>query len=201
MKKTTLFFTLIVIFTGLQGIAQDFQNQLNQAQSSYNSGDLENARFQLQEALNSINQEIGREILALLPENMGEMNKVAAEDNVTGTNMGFAGLYVNRNYKAESSDASVEIISDSPMMAGINSLLTMPVFINSDPNQKRIKVKNYKALLNKSEDTTTGITSYTIQMPFGSSMLTFKTNGIGDEKEVTGLMSSLPVEDIVKLAQ
>ncbi len=200
MKKKRFLIVLIAIFAGFQLSAQDFENQISEAQSSYNSGDLENARFQLQEALNSINQTIGKEILALLPDNFADMNKEADQDNVTGTNMGFAGLYVNRSYKGENRDASFEIISDSPMMAGINSLLTMPVFINSDPNQKRIKVKNYKALLTKSEDSDNSV-SYSIQMPFGNSMLTFKTDGIDDEKEVTDLLSGLPIEDIVKLAQ
>jgi hypothetical protein len=32
-------------------------------------------------------------------------------------------------------------------------------------------------------------------------MLTFKTDGIDDEKEVTGLMNSLPIEDIIKIAE
>jgi len=54
-------------------------------------------------------------------------------------------------------------------------------------------------LLTKSESN--DVVSYDIQMPFGSSMLTFETSGIPDEAEVTGLVNTLPVEEIVKLAQ
>lgn len=191
---------MIVLFLGIQVQAQEVQERLNEAQSSYSSGDLENARFALQQALQGINQAIGKDILALLPENIGGMDKVEANDNVTGVTAGFAGLFVNRNYQAENKDASVQIMSDSPLIAGINAILAMPSFINSDPNQKRIKIENYKALLTKSTSTE-GTVSYNVQMPFGSSMFTFTCNGINEENEVTTMLKSIPVEKIIKTAE
>ncbi|MBP6977803.1 MAG: hypothetical protein PHD61_05890 [Bacteroidales bacterium] len=199
--RTTLFsFILILSLFAIQVHAQDVSGQLNTATASYTSGDLENARFSLQEALNGVNQALGKEILDLLPGTLGGMNAQLDADNVTGTNMGFAGLYVNRDYQKDTiRDASLEIISDSPMLATVNSLLTMSTMFSSDPNQKRIKIGSYKALMTKSESN--DIISYDIQMPFGNSMMTFKTNGIADEAEVTGLVNSLPITDIVRLAQ
>ena len=196
--RTILFsFVMILLMIAGQVHGQDVNGQLNTATSSYASGDLENARFSLQEALNGVNQAIGEDILNLLPTTLGGMDVIAGNDNVTGTNMGFAGLYVNRDYQKDTiRDASLEIISDSPMLATVNSLLAMSTMFVSDPNQKRIKVGSYKALLNKSEYN--DIVTYEIQMPFGNSMMTFKTNGIGDEAEVTGLMNSLPIADIVR---
>ncbi len=199
--RTILFsFLMILSMFAIRVNAQDVNGQLNTATSSYTSGDLENARFSLQEALNGVNQAIGQDILNLLPTTLGGMDVIAGSDNVTGTNMGFAGLYVNRDYQKDTiRDASLEIISDSPMLATVNSLLTMSTMFSSDPNQKRIKIGSYKALMNKSEYN--GVVSYDIQMPFGNSMMTFKTTGIPDEAEVTGLVNSLPIADIVKLAQ
>ena len=200
MRTTLYSFLLILSLLTIRVSAQDVNGQLNTATTSYASGDLENARFSLQEALNGVNQAIGQDILNLLPASLGEMNVVAGSDNVTGTNMGFAGLYVNRDYQKDTiRDASLEIISDSPMLATVNSLLTMSTMFVSDPNQKRIKIGSYKALLTKSEYN--DVVSYDIQMPFGNSMLTLETNGISDEAEVTGLVNSLPIAEIVKLAQ
>lgn len=200
MKKTIVILT-IAVFSIWQGLAQDVQARLNEAQSAYNAGNFENARFALQEALNGINQAIGKEILGLLPASLGSMNKVDGSDNVTGASLGFAGLYVNRAYAGGTDKtASIEIVSDSPLMAGINTILTLPAFMNSDPNQKRINVKGYKALMNKSTDDA-GIVSYDIQMPFGNSLLTFKCTGITDENAVTGMINSLPIENFVKAAK
>jgi hypothetical protein len=201
MKKILITITIILaLSSGIQIYSQDIQANLNTALSSYQSGDLENTRFALQEALNLINQAIGQEILGLLPESLGGMSKTPDTDNVTGTNMGFAGLYVNRAYAGEGRNASIEVIGDSPIMTGINALLAMPSFMSSDPNQKRIKISNYKALLTKSTDDQ-GVVTYDIQLPFSSSMLTLKCTGIANENEVVGLANGLPVDKIAKLAE
>ncbi len=200
MKKLIISTLMVVLFLGIQVKAQDVQEKLNEAQASYSSGDLENARFALQQALQGINQAIGKDILALMPDNLGGMEKDVANDNVTGVTAGFAGLFVNRNYKGENKDASIQIMSDSPMITAINAMLSMPAFMNQDPNQKRIKIENYKALLTKSVSSD-GNVSYNIQMPFGSSMFTFSCNGIADENEVTGLLKNIPVDKIVKTAE
>ncbi len=200
MKKTLFGIVLIILIPGTGLLAQDVQARLDEAKSAYQAGNLENARFSLQEALNEINQVIGHEILDLLPSELGGMTIVETGDNVTGSTAGFAGLYINREYSGENREASVEIVSDSPLLAGINSLLAMPAFMGSDQNQKRIKVDNYRGLLTKDSDEQ-GMVSYDIQIPHNNLLLTFHCSGIPDEDEVIGMAGSLPVDGIVKLAQ
>jgi hypothetical protein len=199
--RTKIITVAIILFASLlQLTAQDVNEKLKEASSAYQSGDLENARFALQEALNGINQAIGQDILNKLPEKMNDMGKVENSDNVSGTNMGFAGLYVSREYQGETADASFSIISDSPMIAGISSMLTMSVFMTTDPDQKKIKVDGYKALLTRNADDE-GNVSFEIQLPFGSSLMTFSTDGISDEKTVVGMFEAIPVDEIVQIAQ
>ncbi len=201
MKKLLFITVLLILIPGMILQAQDVQARLDEASSSYESGNLENARFALQEALNELNQVIGKEILDLLPTEMNGMAKVEESDNVTGSGAGFAGLYVNRSYALDTTaSSSIEIVSDSPMLASINAMMTMPAFMSSDPNQKRIKIGNYKALLTKDSDDQ-GMVSYDIQLPFGSSLLTFSTEGINDEDEVIDMVNSLPIDEMVKLTQ
>ncbi|MCF8364967.1 MAG: hypothetical protein K9H16_04255 [Bacteroidales bacterium] len=199
MKK--LFISLaIAILIAASVQAQEAEALLGNASSEYKSGNLENARFNLQQMLQEINQAIGRDILALLPDNLQGMTKVDEEDNVTGVNAGFAGLFVTRNYKTETHDASIEIVSDSPLLGGLNLLLNMPVFIASDPNQKKIKIDGQKALLTKNtgED---GSVNYNVQLAFGSTLFTFNCNGFEDEKDVTGMLDNIPIKDIMAVAQ
>jgi hypothetical protein len=200
MKKILLAITVVLtLLCGRNIYSQDVQTNLDAARSSYQSGDLENTRFALQEALNLINQAIGQEILGLLPASMGGMEKTADGDNVTGTGVGFAGLFVNRAYAGGNKNASVEIVGDSPLMTSLNALLAMPSFMTSDPNQKRIKVGTYKALQTKSTDDQ-GIVTYEIQLPLTNTLLTFKCTGVQNESEVTGMVNTLPVDKIAKLA-
>lgn len=195
-------FTLlaIVILMAANMQAQDTEALLDNASSEYKSGNLENARFNLQQMLQEINQAIGRDILALLPDKLSGMEKVEEEDNVTGINTGFAGLFVNRKYVGENRDASVEIVSDSPLMGGIGMLLNMPVFISGDPNQKRIKIDGQKALLTKNTGEE-GAVNYNVQLAFGNTLFTFNCNGIESENEVTGMLENIPMKDIMAVAQ
>jgi len=201
MKKIIYAFTIaLILLSGAKIYSQDIQTKLDAANSSYQSGDLENARFALQEALNLINQAIGQEILELLPASLGGMDKTTDGDNVTGTNMGFAGLYVSRSYGSGNKNASVEIVGDSPLMTGINALMALPSVMSSDPNQKRIKVGTYKALQTKSTDDQ-GNVSYDIQLPLTNTLLTIKCSGVQNESEVTLMANTLPIDKIAKLSE
>lgn len=198
MKKILTIIILVALGFGLQ--AQDVNEKLGEAQTAYKSSDLEGARFALQEALQGINQAIGREILETLPTQLGDMIKVENSDNVTGTTVMFAGLFVNRKYESEKSSASVDIMSDSPLIASINAFMSLPAIMVTDPNQKRIKVDNYRGMLTKSEDTE-GTVSYNAQIPIGSTLFTFNTTGIADEKTVTDYLNQLQIGKISKIAE
>lgn len=200
MKTYIYIISLILIFHSSLLEAQEVASDLGEARSSYTAGDLENTRFELQQALNGINQTIGNEILIQLPVTLGDMNAVEGSDNVTGSGSGFAGLFVSREYQGENTSATFQIISDSPMLVGVNSLLSMSVFLAADPNQKRIKIDGYKALMTRSEDEE-GLVKYDVNMPFGDSMMNFTTEGVNEEKQVTGILDEVPVGEIVKTTQ
>jgi len=201
MKKILILLT-VAVFTapGAFMSAQEVTASLDEALSSYKSDNLEDARFTLQGALNGINQAIGKEILAILPDEMNGIPKVETGDDVTGVNTGFAGLFISRSYMAEDRNASIEIVSDSPLLAGINTILAMPGFMTSDENQKRIKIEGYKALLTRNTDSQ-GMVSYDLQMPFSGSLLTFQCAGIEDENEVIAMAKKIPVDEIVTIAR
>ena len=201
MKQRLLTLAALAVLVPLMSTyAQDVQTNLDAALTSYKAGDLDQARYSLQQALTGINQAIGKEILLILPTSMEGMVSDEQSDNLTGTTYGFAGLFVSRSYKGETSNASIDIISDSPMLAGINVILSMPAFGPSDPNQKRIKVSGYKALLSRSASDD-GTVSYTLHVPFSNSLLTLNTTGIDSEDKVTGMANMIPVDKIVKLTQ
>ena len=135
----------------------------------------------------------------MLPATMGDLPAVAAEDNVTGSSLGFAGLYVNRTYQGTDKSGKIEIVSDSPILAGLNTILAMPMLMGSDPNQKRIKISGYKALLQKNSDDT-GKISWTVQVPFNQSLLTFSCEGFDNENDVIAMANTIPIDKIVKIS-
>jgi hypothetical protein len=197
-------FILLFILGGSAAFSQDFNKSLASARTSYSSGNLEDARFNLENALREIEITIGKEILKVLPTTLGGMNYNVKEDNVSAMTGGLAGgLYVHRTFgNPAEKNASLDVISDSPLMAGVNAILSMPMVMNSgDSGQKVIKIQGYKSLLTRLADDTGQVTGYDVQTPFGNSMLTLHYAGNTTEAEVTQLANSLPLEKIIKLAK
>lgn len=198
MKK--LVFSIVASISIICGaMSQQATKNLAEAKAMYNSGNIHEARFCLQQALNDINIAIGNEILKIIPSKLGNMPAIEAEDNVAVTNFGIAALMISRNYMADSTlNASLQIIGDSPMLAGINTILTLPMF-TSDPNQKRIRVGTYKALLQKNTDGTQ--TTWDVQIPVGSTLITLNCKGEYDEKTVIAMANSIPIDQIARYLQ
>lgn len=180
--------------------AQDFSKNLSTAKSSYSSGNLEDARFAMQQMLNDIDIIVGREMIKILPAKMDALAANTKNDNVTA-NTGLAGVMVHRDYGADPKTANLEIMSNSPLIASINAILSIPFIGNSgDGTQKVIKVHGYKAILQKTTNSETGKTDYTLQMPLNSTLITL-TGVDTNEAEIVRWANSLPIDQIAKLVQ
>ena len=183
----------------------DIEGNLATAKSAYNSGNYEEARFTLQQTLSDLNQIIGEEIQKLLPDEMGGLPAYQEADEMIG-NTGM-GIVVNRTYQnPDQPDKSVEvsIVDHSPMIAMVNTFLSSPLLsgmMMASSGQKAVKIKGYKGMLEKNVDEDSHIISYTINVPFGDSLLTIETNSFDSEKEVIAMSNTIPLDQIVKLVQ
>jgi hypothetical protein len=193
--------TFIVLFLcGLSLSAQDFAKNLATAKSSYSAGDLENARFAMQQMITEIDVAIGREVLKLLPTKLEAMAANPKADNVTG-NSGLAGVLIHRDYGTGEKISNIDIMSNSPLVASLNAILQLPFMANSgDGTQKIIKVDGYKGMLQKSVDSETNKTDYTLQIPMNSSLLTLVVPN-SSEAEVIKIANTIPVAQIAKMVQ
>ena len=199
MKK----FSLILLFlaAGLVTLAQDFDKNVATAKSSYSSGNLQDSRFAMEQALRDLDMAIGKEILKVLPAKLGSLAAVEKEDNVTGSGS-YVGLYVNRNYGADPKRGSIEIINNSPMINSLNAILSMPVIggMMRDENQKMVKIQGYKSILNKQVNSDTGKTHYELQIPMNNTLVTLKMDD-SNEGEITAAANGIPLAKIVQMAQ
>ena len=206
MKKL-LISCFLFFFILYSTVAQDpdIEGNLATAKSAYNSGNYEEARFTLQQTLSDLNQIIGEEIQKLLPDEMGGLPAYQEADEMIG-NTGM-GIVVNRTYQnPDQPDKSVEvsIVDHSPMIAMVNTFLSSPLLsgmMMASSGQKAVKIKGYKGMLEKNVDEDSHIISYTINVPFGDSLLTIETLSIDSEKEVIAMGNTIPLDQIVKLVQ
>lgn len=199
MKKIL---TVCAITASVTLFAQDFDKSMADAKSAYASGDLENARFAMEQMLRDLDMAIGQEILKLLPVKLGAMDHNGQQDNVTGSGAGTGtGLFVQRSYANEASHARIDIINNSPLINSINAILAVPFVGNSsDGTQKVVKVQGYKAVLNRHDNAETGKTGYTLQVPLNNTLFTLEVSE-GTENEILQMANLVPLGQIVELAQ
>ena len=200
MKTKKIFSLLFAFAIGTSLWAQEFDKNLATAKTAYSSGKLQDARFAMEQMLRDLDIQIGKEILKLLPGQMGSLTAAPKEDNVNGA--GGVGLFVHRSYGAQPKRADLEIINNSPLMTGLNAILSTPVLggMMRDENQKQIKVQGYKALLTKSMDSETGKTNYELQIPMNNTLVTLKVNDT-NEGEITNWGNTIPLAKIQQMAQ
>jgi hypothetical protein len=184
----------------MAGFSQDFSKNIAAAKTAYAGGNLEDARFAMQQMLNDLDMAIGKEVLKMLPTKMGASASNSANDNVTA-NTGLAGVIIHRDYGAADKKLNLDLMSNSPLVASINAILSIPFMGNSgDGSQKVIKVDGYKGMLQKTVDEETKKTDYTLQVPIGSTLLTF-TAPDTTEDEMIKMANAIPLSDITKLVQ
>lgn len=181
--------------------AQEFDKNIASAKSAYSSGDLENSRFALEQALHDLDVVIGKEILKLLPTKLGALSYNEKEDNVTGGSGVASGLFVHRSFGADLNSAKIDIINNSPLITSINAILAIPFIGNSgDGTQKVVKVQGYKAVLNKNANEETGKTGYTLQVPLNNTLFTLEMDDT-NENEIQAFANSVPLSKIAQMAQ
>lgn len=197
MKKYFLLSAILV--SGYHIQAQDFSKNLAAAKTSYTSGKLADAHFSLEQAIQEIDMIVGKEILAMLPASLDGQAANTKEDQVTA-NIGFVGATIHREYG--DSGSQVEIISNSPLIATLNSFLNMPILggMMRNSTTKVVKVNGYKARLEKDGESDSGKPNYTLQIPLKSALITITAKGM-DENKVLSFANSLPVDKIAALIQ
>jgi hypothetical protein len=218
MKKLLFILTANILF--LSAPAQDFATHLTTARTSYKGGKLDDARFAMEQMLQEIDIAVGKEVLKVLPMKMQDIAANVKKDNVSGSS-GFFGVTIHREFGEEAKDIRLEIISNSPMLASINSILSLPL-LGASGDHMVIKVAGYKGLLQKvarstpdqadeteaadkkkkseKDKASTDNNDYELQLPLNNSLITFRAPGYSKD-EVMKMVNTIPVADIAKLLQ
>lgn len=196
MKK--IIFLLLLFAACTQSNAQDFAKRLTEAKTAYTAGKLDDSRFAMEQMLQELDIVTGKEVLKILPAKMGDKSVNTKEDNVTGSS-GFVGVIIHREYgTVDSTNAELEIISNSPLITSINAILSVP-FMGASGDNKIIKVSGYKALVEKVTGPNERV-DYQVQLPLNNSLITFKSPGASQD-DVIKMANTLAVSDIAKMLQ
>jgi hypothetical protein len=196
MKK--LIFSIIILAVCTQSNAQEFAKRLTEAKTAYSAGKLEDSRFAMEQMLQELDIITGKEVLKLLPAQMGNKSANAKNDNVTGSS-GFFGVVIHRDYgTVDTARIDLDVISNSPLISSLNAMLALP-FVAGAGDNKVIKLNGYKALVEKVSGSNDRA-DYQVQLPLNSSLITVKAPGYSQD-DVIKMANTLPVADIAKMLQ
>lgn len=201
MKHIATFF-ISIILCGVAAHAQEFEKNIGTAKTAYGSGKLEEAHFALRQALQELDLQIGKEILKLLPTQVASLNANVPVDEVTSI-PGILGTSIHRSYGEKASNmADITIMSNSPMVAALNTFLNTPILggLMKDANTKIIKVQGYKARLEKQVTEDGSKTGYEMQLPMGSALVIMKIDNC-TEAQITTAANAIPFQQIAKLVE
>jgi len=196
-----LFVTLGFFTVSLSAFSQDqFEARLSEAKTAYYSGNLEDTRFALQQTLAEIDLAIGKEILKMLPDNISGLPYDEGNDEITGSSNS-VGVFVNRMYEGEPKSINVNIMDNSPMLAGLTAILSMPLIggMATDDSQKVIKIAGYKSVLQRDEDEEGQTTGYNIMVPINDTLINVECEGITTEQAALQVANQIPIANIANL--
>jgi hypothetical protein len=174
---------------GLSNTAPDVKKNIGDAETAYKNKNYKDARYAIRQALLGVEMEMGKKVLADLPNSVNGLNKVDEEDRVTSASIGFVGLIIERVYRNNDKELKFTVGNDAALLAPVN----MGAYVAStDQNQKQVKLKSYNGVLEYNEGS-----GYKLSVPFGqSSVMILEGVNYANEQEI---MSSAEEFDIDKI--
>ncbi len=174
------------------------QNQIDtyikEAQSFIVQKNYKQAQLSLQDAISEINSLIAKQVLESLPKEINGLISQDGEVNANTMGMVGGGMQITKTYKHPSkpdNEAELQIVANSPMLAGLSMFLTNPNMLGK--GQKSVRVGTQRAIL-KTESS-----DYEIQIPMNQTLITINARGFASEQEALAFASKLDLAKIKSL--
>lgn len=177
----------------------DVNQQIADAEKSQKDGKYSDARYAIQQALMSIEIQIGKQILASLPATVDGLDKDTTQNKVMSTQWGWNNLSIQSVYRKGEKQMTITIGNNAAYSGFVNlyfnSAYSQTVSNEKDQNVKQTKLKGYKALITYDESK-----GYTLMVPLGqSSLVVWECINFATEQEVMNAAGTFDIDAIKKM--
>lgn len=179
---------------GLVVTPPDVKANMNDAETSFKSGNYADARYALRQAMLGVEMEIGNTVLKSLPESVSGLKQNADADQVTSTGYGWVGLTIYREYASGDKQLNTTIANNAAWMSAVNMYMSNPNYASSggQQNWKQTKVKGYKGIIEYSDGS-----GYKLSVPIGqSSMIVWEGINFTSEQEMMNAANAFDIDAI-----
>jgi hypothetical protein len=177
----------------------DVKVQMSEAVTAHNTTQYSDARYALSQALMGVEIQLGREILASLPNNAAGMPADKSQDKVMSTTWGWSNLSIQRVYKNDADKQMTMVIGNAGIYSGLAQLyftnMGMMEASGEQQNYKQVKIKGNKGVITYDEST-----GYSLVIGLGqSSGIVWECINFATEQEVMNAANSFDIDGIKKL--
>jgi hypothetical protein len=172
--------------------ADDVTDQLNEALRAYEKKDLATASAALDVAQTLIRQMSADVWKTMLPEPLAGWNADEAESTSVGAAMLGGGTSVSRNYRKDSDNVEITLVTDSPLLQGMGALFSGGMVTGSD--MKLLVIDGRKTTFTKSEN------SYQTMVSNKALVKVTGSKGV-DDATLRAYLTAIKFQQIEKAAQ
>jgi hypothetical protein len=182
---------------GLVSTPPDVKENLNSAETAFKGNNYGETRYAIQQAMLGVELQIGTGILKSLPMTISGLKADSAQDQVTSTGWGWAGLTIQRVYVTGDKQLTFTIANNSLWMQAINMFLTNNGYAqqtNGQQNWKQTRIKGYKAVIEYSDNS-----GYKLSVPLGqTSLLVYEGVNFASEQDMMNAANQIDIDGIKK---
>lgn len=177
----------------------DVKVMLSDAEAAQRAGKLSEARFAVQQALQGVEIQLGREVLASLPASVQGLNAEKEQDKVMSMGWGWSNLTIQRVYR----NAADKYMTLTIGNAGIYSGLAAVYFANAgmiqanneQQNMKQVRVKGNKGVITYEDKKGYGLV---IQLGQSTGMV-WECVNFDTEQQVLNAANAIDIDRIKKI--
>lgn len=184
---------------GLQNSAvPDVAQQLNDIDKAYNTGNFNDARFAIQQALLGVELQLGKQLLQSLPNEISGLPKDTLQDKVISTHWGWDNMNMQRVYVKGDKQLTITIGNNTAYAGVLDMYFNNGYFQNAntaDQKVKQIKIKNNRGII-KYDDRE----GYTLLIKLGQTgLVTCQGINFSNEQEITEAINTIDIDNIKKI--
>lgn len=178
----------------------DVNQQIADAEKSQAAGNYSDARYSIQQALMSVELQIGKEVLQSLPQTVSGLDKDTTQNKVMSTQWGWNNLTIQSVYRKGDQQLTLTIGNNSVYSGFVDLYFNNSVYMQTtsngnDQNVKQTKVKGYRAVITYDDSK-----GYTLLVPLGqSSLIVWECVNFATEQDVMNAANAFDIDGIKKM--
>ncbi len=178
----------------------DVNQQIADAEKSQAAGNYSDARYSIQQALMSVELQIGKEVLTSLPASVSGLQKDTTQNKVMSTQWGWNNLTIQSVYKKNDQQLTITLGNNSMYSGFIDLYFNNSMYMQANSDGTKQNVKQTKVKENKAVITYDDSKGYTLLMPLGqSSLIVWECINFASEQDVMTAANTFDIDGIKKM--